>query len=38
VRSPCAPNVSKQQRYTLGDVDAGFCEAAVIVEREYRTE
>jgi CO/xanthine dehydrogenase Mo-binding subunit len=34
---PTAPNISSQQRYKLGDVEAGFREAAVIVEREYRT-
>jgi CO/xanthine dehydrogenase Mo-binding subunit len=34
---PGAPNVSSQQRYKLGDVEAGFRDAAVIVEREYRT-
>jgi len=32
-----APNISSQQHYQLGDVEAGFRESAVIVEREYRT-
>ena len=34
---PKAPSISNQQRYVLGDVDKGFEEADVIVEREYRT-
>ncbi len=34
---PKAPNITNQQRYVLGDVNTGFAEADVIVEREYRT-
>ena len=31
-------NVAKHDRMSLGDIDKGFKEADVIVEREYRTE
>jgi CO/xanthine dehydrogenase Mo-binding subunit len=34
---PHAPNVASQTQYKRGDVEAGFRDAAVIVEREYRT-
>ena len=32
-----APNVASQTQYKLGDVEAGFRDAAVTVEREYTT-
>ncbi len=31
------PNVSSTTQYKLGDLEAGFAESAIIVEREYRT-
>jgi CO/xanthine dehydrogenase Mo-binding subunit len=34
---PQAPNVASHQRYTRGDIDQGFLDADVVVEREYRT-
>jgi CO/xanthine dehydrogenase Mo-binding subunit len=37
--TPTKPsNVAKKVAFTLGDIAAGFAEADVIVEREYRTE
>ena len=35
--APQAPNVASHQRYHRGDVEQAFADAAVVVEREYRT-
>ena len=32
-----ASNISKRVGYAIGDVDAGFAEADIVVEKEYRT-
>ena len=37
VDAPAAPNVSNRLQFQRGDVEAGFREADVVVEREYRT-
>lgn len=35
--APTHPNVSSTVRFSLGDVEAGFASAEVVVERTYRT-
>ena len=37
VDAPAAPNVSNRLQFQRGDVEAGFREADVVVEREFRT-
>lgn len=37
-QSPSSPNVVTQTRQQYGNVDQGFAEADVVVEREYRTQ
>jgi CO/xanthine dehydrogenase Mo-binding subunit len=37
VDAPAAPNVSNRVQFQRGDVEAGFREADVVVEREFRT-